>query len=485
MGSKYEWHVLLDDADWAESTSLDNLLSDEKPGIDDSSDRARSHGRGWYAVLLLIGVGALSAGLYFWQQAQTGLTQIKTDVREAVAAETALRSNDTILLDSQAALEWQRALRARAEHSASQNISTTITSVDLLDDKAMVRLHTTSSTQPLPYRETRFYRQTAAGWLRTAPDAGFWGAKMSLESEYFVFQFRRRDRAAVVAAAPVLDKQFRQMHQLLGLILPARERDRQNKIRILIVPVAGAPVRLGQDGTVLRMPSPLLLPVPQPLSDEEVIAEGALHLLRQNAVEKTLHAQSEAEIFNEIYMDHGVQLWLAWEANTSLSTYQGGLVSWLYGDLPRGPAQLPEHFGEICQLLSVWQRPASHAGVPLICSMRMPALVPEYARPATRINQVRPSIAEYGVPIRPRGRFLTSAVQGQSLAVATMLAYIAQDFGDAAVPQVLALVAEGATWQQIAAEQFGMSANAFESGWHAYVMNEYGVDLASSVASSN
>ncbi|MBN1642441.1 MAG: hypothetical protein JXA09_14495 [Anaerolineae bacterium] len=45
-----------------------------------------------------------------------------------------------------------------------------------------------------PVRRARFYRQTAAGWVHTAPDPSFWGGFVEVQyGDLALFRFRRRD----------------------------------------------------------------------------------------------------------------------------------------------------------------------------------------------------------------------------------------------------------------------------------------------------
>ena len=71
------------------------------------------------------------------------------------------------------------------------------------------------------------------------------------------------------------------------------------------------------------------------------------------------------------------------------------------------------------------------------------------------------------------------AVRGQSLAVATVFDYVAHDFGPEEIPSLLAAIGHGKTWRIITTEQFGLSEEVFEAGWHAFMAAEYGVNLCS------
>ncbi len=75
--------------------------------------------------------------------------------------------------------------------------------------------------------------------------------------------------------------------------------------------------------------------------------------------------------------------------------------------------------------------------------------------------------------------WLRGEIRGQSLAIATVLAYVAQDFGPTRIPPLLTAIGDGESWAKIAADQFGMNEAAFEASWHDYLLEEYDVDLKS------
>ncbi len=216
----------------------------------------------------------------------------------------------------------------------------------------MVQLQYASADRPIPYRETRFYRQSDTGWLPAAPDEAFWGGEGSLESKYFAFQFRQRDRVAVFAAAPLLDDRYERMLQTLGLPQPVEE-----KIQVTVVPGPLFQARWVMGQRAIELPSPVLIVAPEAVTEAEVLAEAALHLLSGEAVPMATDIQYGNDVHVPNYINQEVLLWLSWERDNPLSTYRKEIVPWIYSELPLAPSRLPASFQEMCQLIDVWQRP--------------------------------------------------------------------------------------------------------------------------------
>ncbi len=143
--------------------------------------------------------------------------------------------------------------------------------------------------------------------------------------------FRHRDREAVSATAPLLDEHYERMLQALGLPLTEDE-----KIQITIVPEPGTHAHwiLGQ--TAIELPSPVLIAVPETVTEAEVLAEGAMHLLSAEAVRMATGIQYDDDAYTPVYINQGVRLWLSWERDNPLSKYREELVRWIYSELPWG-----------------------------------------------------------------------------------------------------------------------------------------------------
>ncbi len=445
MSIKYGWQVILDDDDWDQEATIESLLNTEE-----APQQAHSQLFAWGLTMVFVLAVGLSVGFYLWRQAQAGLDQIELELSEAVVVEEVM---------------WSREM-------AVQVPSTTIENFDLMDNQAVVTLSGVSPKRPLPYREIRFYRQVGMNWLPTLPDDAFWGQEESLESKYFVFQFRHRDREVVTAAASSLDDQYIRMRQTLGLPLPAEDQTAKEKIQVDVLPESDPLARLAGDQTVLQLPSPTLISAPESVTEAQVLAEGAMHRLSAEAIWVAADNQYGDMAFVPSYVYHGALNWLSWDRKNPLSEYRKELIPWIYSELPMGPTQLPDHFNEMCQLMDVWQRPTWDLGVYLPCKLAAPVMSPDLL-PATQFSEL---------PIPMKDREWVKAVRGQSLAVATVFDYVVHDFGPEEIPSLLAAIGHGETWQKITTEQFGMSEEAFEAGWHAFMMAEYGVDLRSDPA---
>ncbi len=111
--------------------------------------------------------------------------------------------------------------------------------VTLQGAEAEVRVVTQPQPDGQPYRQTRFYRETDQGWLRTPPVAELWGPPRRLETAYFVWDYRQKDAAVVAKAAPKLDALYTTLRRNFGLdAVPATDKQR------LVVSVTQPPGQL-------------------------------------------------------------------------------------------------------------------------------------------------------------------------------------------------------------------------------------------------
>lgn len=471
MGIKCEWHVLLADEDWDKESAPESLLA--QYCHEQSSEERRPLAPAWIATLVLAGIIVLGSGLTLWWQAQVGLSKIEGELSQAVAAEEALcELGSRAHLDNPATINCPNLIEPGQTLGAGPPPSVEITDFDLLSDMALVSLRTVSPSRPLPAREIRFYRQTGVGWQPTALDKRFWGSESSLESEFFVFNFRYRDRQTVLTAAPLLDQRYRQLHDLMGLTLPCGEQATvEHKILVSIVPVSMRQAMWrSEEHMALILPSPFLLPVPESITDADVLVEGAIYLLSDDVIRQVMHPRLGDDLYIPSYITRGVQLWLTWESGDSLTEYRGDLVNWLYSALPFGPKQLPERFDEICQVMAIWNQSGWGLGVYLPCDLAPPIVLSPMV-PATHIMHLYTPVSVHWSGVSD------PSVKGQSLAVATVLDYVADAFGPDAIPDLIRALGDGAKWQQVTVDQFGLDYTAFEAGWHAYLLAEYGVDL--------
>jgi hypothetical protein len=439
--TQVSWQVLLDDDDW-------NSDKAAFPPFDPSAQRDQPRGRTGRAPILLIVICALVTvltALYLWQQAQAGIAQIETELHETVELE--------------AWMAQSRAITAEVER------------VDLRTGQAMALVRVVDPQQPLPYREVRFYQETNGGWQRSAPDASFWGSQQRLESDFFTFDFRQRDGLTVAKAAVELDTLYRQMHELLGLPIPVNAGAGE-KMHVTLAVEELPPGSFGDfDGTSLTITSPLLRPLPEHMSETDSLVESVALPLRRHL---TAAAVGPLSVYSSPTPElvAGLRQWLTWETDGLLAEYRIELVRWLYANAPDGPRRVPDSYSEICQTLDFWEISFMMNSL-FSCSGLLPILPPHNFTPPTRLWHL--PLAEpmemtqsFGQSYEPR--------LGRSLAIATVLEYAVKTYGPATIPLILQTVPARSSWDQTAPDLFGVSAEAFEAGWHAYLVDEYGLD---------
>lgn len=70
---------------------------------------------------------------------------------------------------------------------------------------------------PVPYSETRVYRQRENGWIRVYTPLAFWGTRQTFETEHLRFVFYARDAETVYAAAQEIEDTYLKIYQTLGV----------------------------------------------------------------------------------------------------------------------------------------------------------------------------------------------------------------------------------------------------------------------------
>ena len=155
-----------------------------------------------------------SSGYGVWRTAQEGICAMEGDVANAVRLES-LRTHAT------GNRRPGRACTSPSRQSSSWTMRRWRPSW-LPSTQRAAKLY----VQP----ELRFYVQTAKGWQRSEPIAGFWGPTETLDTAHLHFVFGRRDQAVVAAAAPGAEAMYVLLHRATGVDLapgrPGADRDR-------------------------------------------------------------------------------------------------------------------------------------------------------------------------------------------------------------------------------------------------------------------
>lgn len=175
-----------------------------------------------------------------------------------------------------------------------------------------------------------------------------------------------------------------------------------DEICVTVVPEPGVHARWIMEQTAIELLSPVLIAVPEAVTEAEVLAEGAMHLLSAEAVQVATDIGYGDDAYTPVYLNQGVQLWLSWERDDPLAKYRKVIVPWVYGELPLGPSQLPASFFEMCQLIDIWQRPRWELGVYLPCALTTPVISPD-PPPATLLDDI-PILGPSHMSAWPQGR---------------------------------------------------------------------------------
>jgi hypothetical protein len=180
----------------------------------------------------------------------------------------------------------------------------------------------------------------------------------------------------------------------------------------------------------------------------------------------------------------GVRLWQLWNTDLPLAVWRVPVVQWLYANAPAtglDGSTRPLRWGfEFCRVHRLWMASPVEVEIeiPLACSGRDGPdwALPVFYRPPWRLAQlVRPRSEweSFTLEASSRGGMDGQLYDGEAVGLATVLEYAAATYGRTQVP---VLLAHASTYDSLAAlvpAVFGVSAEAFETGWHAYLAETY------------
>ena len=223
-----EWSIAESEADWERRCAL--LLPDVMLV---SNRRQRLQRYLWRVVVLLLVLAGV--GDWWWRTERTALPQPIAEVTATAQQEVSRVAHrpDPLVASApghQSDPDWwlqygHDVLDLRVTVQATESnagLDAVLSTVDFQGEQAIAQIITNPKSGAPAYRQTRFYRRTAAGWLRTEPDAALWGPMRSLETPFFVYHFRQHDAPAVIAVAPQIDALYTTMQRNFGLpISPA------------------------------------------------------------------------------------------------------------------------------------------------------------------------------------------------------------------------------------------------------------------------
>lgn len=473
------WQILLDEDAW-DSDEVAPLP--EAPPTPAGSDSRRGWVYSGSGLLLCLLIAIV--GLRLWMQAQAGLTAVEKGLSHTLTLEhQAAVENDellsTALLDSEAEFGWRVRMLEVQQQNAERMLDAEIVDFTLAGDRALAQVQLTDPQNGATYRESRFYRETPQGWLRSQPSEALWGEVRTLESEHFVFTYRRLDGPAVLEAAPLLDEAFVHWHTVLGQVIPVAAES-EEKVAVHVLLRGGSYTPWYSTGKPLGVNSPRLMRLPAEVSDGQALAETVAVALRRAAVNRAVAPLKRLYQPTPEFLA-GMRLWLAWEENSARTDSRQELVAWLYANGPDGPEVGPNSYGRLCNLLYAWERVAPAVPMSFYCQPFQ--FAPTFSlRPPTSLRLLPLGLSrellEYEANPDPLTGGLHASRLGQPIAIATLLEYTAHVYGQASVMALLQAAQEGEKWSSAVPRLFSVSAADFEAGWWAWLAAEYGVDTS-------
>jgi len=170
-----QWTICESDDEWRQVRTATT-----PPGLTADVGIMRAAGSRWpWFIGPLVALLLLAAGAWVWHAGQRRLAQDETELQASLYLEQwAVSQHDVraarLTLDLDAIVrpqtydaEFDRL--ARTGQAGATPLITTLALVDERGDLAVVKVRISPDVGPA-YRQTRFYRRTEEGWLRTAPE---------------------------------------------------------------------------------------------------------------------------------------------------------------------------------------------------------------------------------------------------------------------------------------------------------------------------
>lgn len=409
-----DWQILEDRAPWPPSI--------DASGVSPGTRRIRR--RWWWVVGILAAVllPALVEGYREVRQADAVMDRIEREVAVVVEgqmdAETELqtgpRTTGAISTTSGAAVgsgqESVHGSGVEARH------------IEVRGDYAMVEVwvyQTDLLRRSVPYRQTRFFRQSAEGWRLTQPPDLFWQPQDTLQAGRFTFVYGARDRKAVLEAALQVELLDTELRAELGL--PATEEavtiQTETTLFLTLEPVD---LSHASTDTVLHAPSPALLALPGEITEGEALLQLVAGLLIDIDLERALGHSEQACAWQKV--TDGLRLWLLDEHSELPSPSLDNARAFLH----RGQARtiLPR---------LAWLGPTRGA-----CSF-------EYAEHMTTSGAIHDGMA------------------------AAFVEYAVATYGRERLPALIAGMRRYGSWEELIPAVYGVSAAEFEAEWQGWL----------------
>jgi hypothetical protein len=410
----FEWRVVEDEERWwqAEPPAAAPTFRHEARQLLDAVCRC--------AALILVSLAAASSALAPAVEAQE---QLHREIEAALGREEVVwQANDarqySQLLDRQLARMWQRdwftpwGIDPRRRISLATRVMKVEPQGDFVAAHTLVFDPGTEWWRAVPYRETRFYRQTKQGWVRTVPGADFWGAPQTVETPHLRFRFYERDGATVFAIADQMERAYLAVYELLHLTPPVE------RLTITIAPVPDVVHEFSNEVEALTISSPALLRTPVGFSDTDQLEHLLVNHLTARAV---FQASGRSSLYRRRTLLWGVRGWMRTRVLGERSPWQNQ-AALVFRQLNNG------------------YRPLRLTDI----SDRYPSEFPTHE--------------EY---------------MWEYIAAESVVAYTVAEYGIDRLPALLHGVGGFSYWGGLIKEVFGIPVEEFEQGWNRYLVQHY------------
>ena len=428
------------------------------------------------AVLVTMGIG----GVHARNRALQGVAEVEEGLQAAVDAEKWVQEHvpqlsAEVLVDSDASdyVTWM-ALKERQMLAANSRSETPYVTLEVGDtwfagDSAAVEITLTVSdvrggTADV-YRQTRFYRETPQGWLRTKPDLRLWGPSRNVETDHLLWRYRQHDEAVVLEIAGATDSLYAQLMQDYGVTRAEDGSKLTVDVRADCLPGS----LLQEEETRVVVPSPSVYVVPESISHAEILEQTvALELMDSVA----LQAQHQHDIRRSEALLSGIKLWQLHQMDLPLSPWHDSAVRWIYrADWVGGSdaaSNGSEFFSELCAAYSIWMIWPNSIHLPVYCEVRSLGPFVDSARwKSIRSMGSHPPALELEGAVRYRTTWAIHS--GYLLQTYTVVDYAMSLYGRESLPDLVAALGEHGYWAELIPAVYGVSLDEFGRGWQEHV----------------
>lgn len=481
--TRVEWKILLDDDDW--NSNRHPSIPDPEIGPSPSSTPMSTRRRRLlWAMTGLFCVCLCSVGYLLWRTAERSLAALEVELRDAIVLDSWISDTPRHL---------QSAPQTSPQSlSPSAQTAIVLQDFDLYGNVACTEVVVNDPALPLAYRETRAYRNTEMGWLRTSLPSDFWGSAQQYESEHFVFIFHFRDLPAVLESAPRLDANYTRLCRNLGLpemlhgkmVVELNERS------------PSASVNLNIHERHLDLSSPSLLKIPGNLTDSDLLVQLvtvplARHLLERATEDWLNNGEWRLDWSWEPALT-GIHSWLIEDLGDPLAEYKEGIIGWNYRSRQVTAVNTADElllpYNAICALCRLMPVESVQFVLPISCvedclngasrcyalpmlPIDMEALGKPIFLPIMVTSQGN---ANPESPPKMRSAVLRASFLRRDLATFTLIQYIVDTYGSERIPELVHEMGNHRSWDTLIPVVFGLQAKEFETGWQVYLAERYG-----------